>query len=86
MSAHTLLNSKTILAAAVSAALLAGAPAVAADSDRSFEVYGFAQAAEIVDRVRLGKAVDLERAVRVSGDRGRAREQRGRHCGSQNSI
>ena len=44
MKTRKVLNSKSLLAAAVSAALLASAPAVAEDSGRSFEIYGFAQA------------------------------------------
>ena len=43
------LNSKGLLSAAVSAALLASVPAVAEDSGRSFEIYGFAQADYIQD-------------------------------------
>ena len=49
METSNVLNSKGILAAAVSAALLASAPAVAEDSGRSFEIYGFAQADYIQD-------------------------------------
>ena len=49
METSNVLNSKGILAAAVSAALLACAPAVAEDSGRSFEIYGFAQADYIQD-------------------------------------
>ena len=49
METRNVLNSKGILAAAVSAALLASAPAVAEDSGRSFEIYGFAQADYIQD-------------------------------------
>ena len=49
METGNVLNSKGILAAAVSAALLASAPAVAEDSGRSFEIYGFAQADYIQD-------------------------------------
>jgi hypothetical protein len=44
------MNSRNLLSAAVSAALLASAPAMAADdSGRSFEIYGFAQADYIQD-------------------------------------
>ena len=49
METRIVLNSKGLLAAAVSAALLASAPAVAEDSGRSFEFYGFAQADYIQD-------------------------------------
>jgi hypothetical protein len=49
METRNVLNSKGLLAAAVSAALLASAPAVAEDSGRSFEIYGFAQADYIQD-------------------------------------
>jgi hypothetical protein len=43
------LNPSSLLAASVAAVLLASAPARAADSDRSFEIYGFAQADYIQD-------------------------------------
>jgi hypothetical protein len=43
------MNSKALLAAAVSAALFTGAPAVAEETGRSFEIYGFAQADYIQD-------------------------------------
>jgi len=43
------LNSKGLLAAAVTAALLASVPAAAEDSGRNFEIYGFAQADYIQD-------------------------------------
>ncbi len=49
MNTRNVMNSKGLLAAAVSAALLASAPAVAEDSGRSFEIYGFAQADYIQD-------------------------------------
>ena len=49
MKARNLLYSNRLLAAAVSAVLLASAPAVAEDSGRSFEIYGFAQADYIQD-------------------------------------
>ena len=49
METRNVLNSRGILATAVSAALLASAPAVAEDSGRSFEIYGFAQADYIQD-------------------------------------
>ncbi|MDH4256055.1 MAG: DcaP family trimeric outer membrane transporter [Gammaproteobacteria bacterium] len=49
METRNVLNSKALLAAAVSAALLASVPAVAEDSGRSFEIYGFAQADYIQD-------------------------------------
>jgi hypothetical protein len=50
MEIRKLMNSKGLLSAAVSAALLAGAPAIAADdAGRSFEIYGFAQADYIQD-------------------------------------
>ncbi len=50
MNTRNLLNSRSILPAAVSAVLLASAPAMAADgSNRSFEFYGFAQADYIQD-------------------------------------
>ena len=49
MENRNVMNSKGLLAAAVSAALLAGAPAVAEESGRSFEIYGFAQADFIQD-------------------------------------
>ena len=64
MSAHNLLNSRAILTAAVSAALLAAAPAVAEDSGRSFEIYGFAQADAIYDFGRLNP--DWDDAFRPS--------------------
>jgi hypothetical protein len=53
------------LTAAVSAALFASAPAVAEDSDRSFEIYGFAQADYIQD---IGGRLDpdWDDAFRVS--------------------
>jgi DcaP outer membrane protein len=49
METRIVLSSKGLLAAAVSAALLASVPAVAADSGRDFEIYGFAQADFIQD-------------------------------------
>ena len=49
METRNLMNSKCLLSAAVSAALLASVPAVADDSVRSFEIYGFAQADYIQD-------------------------------------
>jgi len=49
METRNVLNSKSLLAAAVSAVLLAAAPAVAEESGRSFEIYGFAQADYIQD-------------------------------------
>ena len=49
MNTRNLMNSKCLLSAAVSAALLASVPAVADDSVRSFEIYGFAQADYIQD-------------------------------------
>jgi hypothetical protein len=49
METRNVLNSKGLLAAAVSAALCTSAPAVADDSGRSFELYGFAQADYIQD-------------------------------------
>ena len=48
MEIRKLVNSKGLLAA-VSATLLASAPAVAEESGRSFEIYGFAQADYIQD-------------------------------------
>ena len=50
MDTRNLMNSKELLSAAVSAVLLASAPAMAADdTDLSFEIYGFAQADYIQD-------------------------------------
>jgi hypothetical protein len=49
MKSRNVMNSKALLAAAVSAALFAGAPAVAEETGRSFEIYGFAQADLIQD-------------------------------------
>jgi hypothetical protein len=49
MENRNVLNSKSLLAAAVSAVLLAATPAVAEESGRSFEIYGFAQADYIQD-------------------------------------
>jgi len=49
METCKVLNSRSLLAAAVSATLLASAPAMAEDSGRSFEIYGFAQADYIQD-------------------------------------
>jgi len=50
MDTRNLLNSRGLLSAAVSAALLSSAPALAAEeSGRSFEIYGFAQADYIQD-------------------------------------
>jgi hypothetical protein len=50
MDTRNLLNSRTLLSVAVSAALLSGASAMAAEeSGRSFEIYGFAQADYIQD-------------------------------------
>ena len=49
MDTRNLLTSKGFLAAAVSAALLAGSAARAEDTGRSFEIYGFAQADYIQD-------------------------------------
>jgi len=49
MHTGNILISKSLLAIAVSAALLASAPAVAEESGRSFEIYGFAQADYIQD-------------------------------------
>ena len=49
MDARNLMTSRGFLAAAVSAALLAGAAARAEESGRSFEIYGFAQADYIQD-------------------------------------
>jgi len=49
METRNVMNSKGLLAAAISAALLAGAPAVAEETGRSFEIYGFAQADFIQD-------------------------------------
>jgi DcaP outer membrane protein len=49
MHTSNILISKSLLAMAVSAALLASAPAVAEESGRSFEIYGFAQADYIQD-------------------------------------
>jgi hypothetical protein len=43
------MNSSALLSAAVSALLLAGGPAQAADTDKVFEIYGFAQADYIQD-------------------------------------
>jgi hypothetical protein len=44
METRNVLNSKSLLAAAVSAVLLAATPAVAEDSGRYFEIYGVSQA------------------------------------------
>jgi hypothetical protein len=50
MDTRNLLNSRSLLSVAVSAALLSGASAMAAEeSGRSFEIYGFAQADYIQD-------------------------------------
>ena len=49
MENRNVLNSKSLLAAAVSAVLLAATPAVAEESGRSIEIYGFAQADYIQD-------------------------------------
>ena len=49
MDTRNVMNSKGLLAAAVSATLLASAPAMAEESGRSFEIYGFAQADYIQD-------------------------------------
>jgi hypothetical protein len=49
MDTRHFMNSKGFLSAAVSAALLSGAPAVAQDTGRSFEIYGFAMADYIQD-------------------------------------
>jgi hypothetical protein len=49
METRNILISKGLLATAVSAALLAAAPAVAEETGRSFEIYGFAQADFIQD-------------------------------------
>ena len=49
MNRHNPMNSKGLLSAAISAALLSSAPAMAEDSGRSFEFYGFAQADYIQD-------------------------------------
>jgi hypothetical protein len=49
MKSRNVMNSKALLAAAVSAALFTGAPAVAEETGRSFEIYGFAQADYIQD-------------------------------------
>ena len=49
MNLHNPMNSTGLLSAAISTALLASAPAVAEDSGRSFELYGFAQADFIQD-------------------------------------
>jgi len=53
METCNVLNSRSLLAAAVSATLLASAPAMAEDSGRSFEIYGFAQADAIQDFKRV---------------------------------
>jgi DcaP outer membrane protein len=49
METRKVINSTGVLAAAISAALLASVPAAAADTGRSFEIYGFAQADYIQD-------------------------------------
>jgi len=49
METRNMLNSKSLLAAAVSTVLLAATPAVAEESGRNFEIYGFAQADYIQD-------------------------------------
>jgi hypothetical protein len=49
MKSRNVMNSKALLAAAVSAALFTGAPAVAEETGRSFEIYGFAHADYIQD-------------------------------------
>ena len=49
METRNVLNPKALLSAAVSTALLAAAPAIAEDTGRSFEIYGFAQADFIQD-------------------------------------
>lgn len=64
MSNRNYWNSKGLLAASVSAALLAGAPALAEETGRSFEVYGFAQADAIYDFGRMNP--DWDDAFRPS--------------------
>ena len=57
METRNVLNPIALLSAAVSAALLAAAPAIAEETGRSFEIYGFAQADFIQDfdgRLRSG--------------------------------
>ena len=64
MDLHKFITSKGFLAAAVSAALVVSAPALAEETGRSFEIYGFAQADAIYDFGRMNP--DWDDAFRPS--------------------
>ena len=64
MNTGNLMNPKGLLAVGVSAALLASAPALAEETGRSFEIYGFAQADAIYDFGRMNP--DWDDAFRPS--------------------
>ena len=64
MKSCNLMKANGLLAASVAAALLAGAPAAAEETGRSFEIYGFAQADAIYDFGRMNP--DWDDAFRPS--------------------